>query len=49
MSWVLVALAGIASMKAAMERGDLTEAARQGALAGPAIVERALASPDRMV
>jgi len=49
MSWVLVALASIASMKAAMERGDLTEAARQGALAGPTVVERALASPDRMV
>lgn len=34
-------------MTAAMERGDLEEAARQGALAGPAVVERALGSPNR--
>src|SRR5262249_6763565 len=48
MGAVLVwAVAGIASMKAAVERGDLDEAARQGKLAGPAVVERALASPDR--
>ena len=49
MSWTLVviAAAGIASMKAAFERGDIDEAGRQGALAGPAIVETALASPDR--
>lgn len=39
--------AGIAAMRAAFERGDLDEAARQGAIAGPAVVERALASPDR--
>jgi hypothetical protein len=36
-------------MRAAIERGDLDEAARQGALAGPAVVERALASRDRMI
>ena len=42
------AAAGIISMKAAMERGDPDEAGRQGALAGPAIVEQALASPDRI-
>lgn len=50
MSWVsLIALgaAGLASMKAAMERGDIDEASRQGVLAGPAVVEAALASPDR--
>lgn len=44
MSWVL-AVAGIAAMTAAYERGDLDECARQGALAGPAAVERALGSP----
>jgi hypothetical protein len=44
---VLTLAAAIASMTAAFERGDLDEAARQGALAGPAIVERALASPIR--
>ena len=45
--WIAAAAAGIASMTAAMERGDVEEAARQGALAGPAIVERALQSPNR--
>jgi hypothetical protein len=44
---VLVLLATIATMTAAMERGDVDEAARQGALAGPIVVERALASPAR--
>jgi hypothetical protein len=34
-------------MTAAFERGDLDEAARQGALAGPAVVEKALTSPRR--
>ncbi len=34
-------------MTAAVDRGDLDEAARQGALAGPAVVERALASKVR--
>ena len=43
----IVAVAGIASMRAAMEKGDVDEAARQGVLAGPAVVERALAAPDR--
>jgi len=37
-----------AAMRAAIERGDLDEAARQGALAGPAVVERALEAPDRL-
>lgn len=46
-SLVIIAAAGLASMKAAMERGDVDEASRQGALAGPAIVEQALASDDR--
>jgi hypothetical protein len=39
--------AGLAAMRAAMERGDIEEAARQGALAGPAAIEQALAAPDR--
>lgn len=43
----LRAAAGIASMTAAVERGDLDEAARQGALAGPTVVERALKSKVR--
>ncbi len=34
--------AGIASMVAAIEKGDTDEASRQGVLAGPAIVERVL-------
>jgi len=49
-SWigiVAMAAAGLATMRAAVERGDLDEAARQGAMAGPAVVERALASRDR--
>jgi len=44
---IVVGAAGIASMKAALERGDLDEAARQGVLAGPAVVEAALGSADR--
>jgi hypothetical protein len=44
---IVIAAAGIASMRAAMERGDIDEASRQGVLAGPAIVEEALAAPDR--
>ncbi len=50
MTWVpfiTAAIAGLASMRAAMERGDVDEAARQGTLAGPHIIEVALASPDR--
>ncbi len=43
----LGAAAGIASMTAAVDRGDLDEAARQGALAGPAVVEKALHSKVR--
>ena len=44
--WLLV-LASLATMTAALERGDVDEAARQGVLAGPAVVERALASTTR--
>src|SRR5688572_29281441 len=40
-------LASLATMRAAMERGDVDEAARQGVLAGPVVVEQALAAPDR--
>ena len=49
MTWthLVLATAGIASMKAAVERGDLDEAARQGVLAGPVLVEEALTSADR--
>jgi hypothetical protein len=43
----LGAAAGIASMTAAVERGDLDEAARQGAMAGPAVVDQALRSNVR--
>lgn len=44
---LLFLAAGIISMTAAFERGDVDEAARQGALAGPSIVGKALASPRR--
>lgn len=37
----------IATMRSALEKGDLDEASRQGVLAGPAMVEAALASADR--
>jgi hypothetical protein len=50
MSWLSVLVlgaTGAAAMRAAIERGDLYEAARQGALAGPAVVERALGAADR--
>lgn len=50
MSWLQVLVlgaAGIASMRAALERGDVDEVGRQGALAGPAVVERALDAADR--
>ena len=44
---VVLAAAGLASMTAAFENGDLDEAARQGVLAGPVVVEQGLRSPDR--
>ncbi len=50
MTWlhlIAIGAAGIASMKSAFEAGDIEEAGRQGVLAGPRIVEAALASPDR--
>jgi len=37
----------LATMKVAIERGDVDEASRQGVLAGTAVVEAALASHDR--
>jgi hypothetical protein len=43
-----VLAAGIAAMAGALERGDVDEAARQGAIAGPAAVEQALASRARL-
>ena len=39
--------AGIGTMTSALDRGDVDEAARQGALAGPATVEAALGSSAR--
>jgi len=50
MAWLQILVlgaAGVAAMRAAMERGDVDEAVRQGVIAGPALVERALRSPDR--
>lgn len=44
---LLLLAAGITSMTAAFERGDVDEAARQGALAGPAVVEQAFAAKPR--
>jgi hypothetical protein len=41
-------LAAIAAMVVAFARGDLDECARQGERAGPARIERALTSHDRM-
>src|SRR5262245_25264183 len=34
-------------MRAAIDRGDIDEAGRQGMLAGPSIIAKALAAPDR--
>ncbi len=45
-SWIVLA-AGLASMRAAIDRGDVDEAARQGMLAGPAVITQALGAPDR--
>jgi hypothetical protein len=44
---LLIWASRIALMVAALDRGDLDEVARQGALAGPATVETALGSRDR--
>jgi len=46
-SVIAVGIAGVASMRAAIDQGDLDEAARQGALAGPAVIEQALVAKDR--
>ncbi len=51
MTWVnfiVATVTGLAAMRAAFQRGDLDEAARRGALAGPAVVEQALGAADRM-
>ncbi|MGE0866934.1 MAG: hypothetical protein AB7P03_00110 [Kofleriaceae bacterium] len=50
-SWAHIALAaaGIATMRAAVDRGDLDEAGRQGAIAGAKVVEQALVSSERKV
>jgi hypothetical protein len=45
---VLMTASGIGAIRAAVERGDLDEVARQGELAGPAVIARALAAPDRI-
>ena len=50
MSWLNILAAGaigIAAMRAAFLRGDVDEAARKGALSGPAVVEQALRASDR--
>ena len=50
MSWLNILAAGaigIAAMRAAFVRGDVDEAARAGALSGPAVVEQALRTGDR--
>lgn len=49
MSWphVLAVVASLSTMRAAVQRGDLDEAARQGVLAGPTVVEQALGARDR--
>ena len=44
----VLAAAGIVSMTEALERGDVDEATRQGALAGPVVVEEGLGSASRM-
>ena len=44
---LLLLVAGLGSMKAAIERHDVDEAARQGTLAGPAVVLEALRDRDR--
>jgi len=44
---LLWAAAGIASLTAAFAGGDLDETARQGELAGPVVVEKALHSTNR--
>jgi hypothetical protein len=49
LSAVVLGASGIAAMRAALERGDLDEAARRGALAGPSVVERALTDPARTI
>lgn len=44
---ICLGLASLATMRAAFLKGDIDEAARQGALAGPMVIEQALASNDR--
>lgn len=46
-SLVVIGVAGVASMRAALLRGDVDEAARQGALAGPAVIDQAMMASDR--
>ena len=48
LDFLVAGAAGLAAMRAAFQRGDVDEAARQGAMAGPAVVERALSSTDRV-
>ena len=48
MTWLSAVVLGasrIAAMRAALEGGDIDEAARQGAIAGPAVIERVLRAP----
>jgi hypothetical protein len=45
--WIAFGAAGLGTMRAAIDRGDVDEAARQGMLAGPATIAKALAASDR--
>jgi hypothetical protein len=52
MSWlpaIVLGATAAAAMRAAIEHGDLDEAARRAALAGPAVVEQALGHTDRRI
>ena len=43
----VLVLASLATMRAAIDRGDIDEASRQGMLAGPVVIEQALGAADR--
>jgi hypothetical protein len=43
----VLVLASLATMRAAIDRGDIDEASRQGVLAGPAVIEQGLGAADR--
>jgi hypothetical protein len=45
-AWIALT-AGLGTMRVAIDRGDVEEAARQGMIAGPSTIAKALAAPDR--